>query len=71
MRSDDIRRLVIEASEKALAECAKVRARGGPDVEADVLAYEQVTQQVADFWRTASPAFCHAWFAVVSEDAAG
>lgn len=69
MRSDDIRRLTVEASERALVQAVKVRARGGPDIEADVMAYEKATEAMAEFWRRASPAFCFAWFAVISEDA--
>lgn len=69
MRADDIRRLTIEATEKALVQAMTVRARGGPEIAADVEAYERATEAMADFWRNASPAFCHAWFAVISEEA--
>ena len=71
MRSDDIRRLTVESADKALEQAATVRARGGPDIEADVAAYEAATRQLRDFWANASPAFCHAWFSVVSEEAEG
>lgn len=65
MRAEDIRRYAIEASQGALAESAKVREVGGPDIEREIIAYEGLAHQMIDFWTNVSPAFLHAWLAVV------
>lgn len=69
MRADDIRNLTVAACEQALQQCMAIRARGGPDVAADVDRLERLSAEMVEFWREASPAFCHAWFGVVSESA--
>jgi hypothetical protein len=69
MRADDIRRLVLESAEAAVTQAVAVRAKGGPEIAADVEAYEKAVVRLADFWRNASPAFCHAWFEVTAAEA--
>lgn len=70
MRSDDIRRLVVEANEKALAQCDQLEADGSITGH-EAADYRTATEGLLRFWETASPAFCFAWFALVSKEAEG
>lgn len=70
MRADDIRALVIEANEKALAACEKLEADGSISGH-EAADYHAAIVGLLRFWETASPAFCFAWFALVSKEADG
>lgn len=61
MRADDIRAAVLEVNELALAQCDKLEANEAVS-DHEVADYRAAIDRVADFWRNASPAFCHAWF---------
>lgn len=68
MRADDIRRLTVEVNERALAQCDKLEEVDGVSGH-EVANYRAAIGEVLRFWQGASPAFCFAWFAVVSREA--
>lgn len=70
MRADDIRRLTVEVNERALAQCDRMEEVDGVSAH-EVADYREAIGGVLRFWQVASPAFCFAWFAVVSQEADG
>lgn len=66
MRADDIRAMVLRANEQALAQVDQLRGVPGID-EQEVDQYRDALSGVAEFWRLATPAFCHAWFTATAE----
>lgn len=67
MRADDIRGIVLTANERALASADRLIGMGVDPAEVD--RYRAATQGHLEFWRDASPAFVHAWFAITQEEA--
>jgi hypothetical protein len=62
MRSDDIRRMVIDANMQALEKVTELQA--APINQDEVAAYREQLETTLEFWRSASPGFIHAWFKV-------
>lgn len=73
MRADDIRTMVLDALDQALTILRRVDAEAvveGLDARSEEVAqYRETLEAQAEFWRSASPGFVHAWFAATAEEA--
>lgn len=65
MRADDIRRMVVDANQRALE--LVVLLQGSDINQEEVDRYREQLESALEFWRSASPGFIHAWFRISGE----
>lgn len=67
MRADDIRAMVLEAHDRAIAVCERL-SESELAREHEIADYRATLEATAEFWRTATPAFVFAWFSATAAE---